>query len=235
MMSNEIKKTNRTKTVLIIIILLMSVAALVRIWLFWYKPIDTEVNVGDLIAFGHYPQSESGKDNTPIQWRVLTVQGDRALLISEYALDAMNFDTDWTDATWESCALRKWLNNGFYNRAFSLEEKRNLANSKVTADENPIFDSNQGRDRTDIVFLLSIREANRYFKDDASRMCAPTDYASKRGAYTEAKNCCWWLRSSGAFNGLAAVVGADGSVDSCGHIVYYGDCGIRPCVWVRIP
>ena len=76
--------------------------------------------VGNSVSFGSYEQDNNpanGKEE--IEWIVLDVQGDRSLLISKYALDCKKYNTEWTDGTWESCSLRKWLNSDFLNAAFS--------------------------------------------------------------------------------------------------------------------
>lgn len=45
-------------------------------------------SVGEVVTLGTYPQTESGNDNTPIEWIVLESDDETALLISRYALDA---------------------------------------------------------------------------------------------------------------------------------------------------
>ena len=207
------------------------------------RPGKTEYEVGNTITFGTYPQTAEGTDSTPIEWLVLAKVEDKALLISKYALDRVPYNTKWTYVTWETCTLRKWLNNLFYNRAFSAEEKQNIILSKVTADKNPEYSTNPGNDTNDNIFLLSIPEVNRYFKGDNSRMCAPTDYAVKHGAYTDGINmvdgrasCWWWLRSPG-YDGrdyTAAFVRSGGSVYGDGSSVSHDRGCVRPCVWVRL-
>ena len=204
------------------------------------RPGNTEYEVGKTITFGTYPQTAEGTDSTPIEWLVLAKEEDKALLISKYALDCVPYNTKDTDVTWETCSLRMWLNNHFYNRAFNVEEKQNIVLSKMTADKNPDpdFSTNPGHDTNDNVFLLSIPEVNNYFKGYASSKCAPTDYAVKHGAYTDSSNrvdgrvSCWWLRSPGYNSDDAAYVYDDGSVDNFGDVVDCSDLCVRPCVWV---
>ena len=205
------------------------------------RPGNTEYEVEKTITFGTYPQTTEGTDSTPIEWLVLAKEEDKALLISKYALDCGPYNTEDTDVTWETCTLRKWLNNEFYNKAFSAEEKRNIVLSKVTADKNPKYSTNPGNDTNDNVFLLSIPEVKRYFKDNASHMCAPTDYAVKKGVYTDSKNrvdgrasCWWWLRSPGNLSSDAAGVSDGGSVSNFGNDVDNCYLCVRPCVWVRL-
>ena len=58
----------------------------------------------------------------------------------------------------------------------------------------------------DKIFLLSAEEAGKYFPTPESRICAPTDYAIKCGAWTTSDYSdstgrdagYWWLRSGGS-------------------------------------
>ena len=145
--------------------------------------IQLKFAVGNYVIFGNYPQTNDGNDNSPIEWLVLESDRETALLISRYALDCKPYNTEFVDTTWEQCTLRGWLNNAFYNRAFSTEEKQYILQSDVSADKNPEYSTNPGNATKDNVFLLSIVEANKYFKSDDARKCAPTDYAIQQGAY----------------------------------------------------
>lgn len=194
-----------------------------------------DLQIGVTVEFGSYPQGLFGVFKAPIEWIVLDVQGDEALLISKYALDAKPYNEMWADVSWETCTLRSWLNGEFYNKAFSTEEKQKIVKSKVTADKNPNYSTDPGKDTSDNVFLLSITEANEYSKDDSSRICYPTDYAIKQGAYTASSGACrWWLRSPGLGSSCVAFVNRDGSVFDYGDFVSYSYYSVRPCVWVRL-
>ena len=194
---------------------------------------------GNYVTFGTYPQTKSGTDQTPIEWLVLESDGETALLISRYALDAEPYNNKLIDTTWEKCTLRRWLNNDFYNRAFSAEEKKTILVSDVSADKNPRHDTDPGNATKDLVFLLSIVEAKKYFANKEARMCAATDYAIKQGTYTNSdytvdgrKACWWWLRSPGDTSTCAARVNSVGSFSD--YIVYYSSGAVRPCVRVRL-
>ena len=195
--------------------------------------------VGNYVIFGNYPQTNDGNDNSPIEWLVLESDRETALLISRYALDCKPYNTEFVDTTWEQCTLRGWLNNAFYNRAFSTEEKQYILQSDVSADKNPKYSTNPGNATKDKVFLLSIVEANKYFKSDDARKCAPTDYAIQQGAHTsdifkvEGRWACWWwLRSPGYNSYSAAYINNGGSIDY--NLVYFSSGAVRPCVRVRL-
>ncbi len=194
---------------------------------------------GEYITFGAYEQdnnSANGKED--IEWLVLTKENDKMLVISKYALDGELYNTSETDVTWETCSLRKWLNDDFINSVFSAEEKDMISTVTVPADKNPKYSTNPGNATTDKVFLLSIDEVNRYFGSDEARKCVPTAYAIAIDTYTSdietkdgAATCWWWLRSPGGDQYHAACV-TDG-----GAVSYFGDndvIGVRPALWINL-
>lgn len=93
--------------------------------------------------------------------------------------------------TWETCTLRQWLNNNFFNAAFSGYERAMIPTVTVSADENPEYSTDHGNATQDRVFLLSIDEANKYFGSDSERRCKPTDYAAVIGGDKSRKGNCW--------------------------------------------
>lgn len=199
----------------------------------------SKLNVPQTVEFGRYVQDKSGAD-APIEWLVLELTPYRALLISKYALDCKPYNTSKAEVTWESCTLRKWLNEDFFNAAFSDGEKAMIPTVTVSADENPDYDTDPGNVTQDKIFLLSITEANRYFKTDEERMCVPTAYAKANGVrasntYTKGGHpCCeWWLRSPGPDQDVANSVDIDGNDDAGdGALVHNGFVGVRPALWI---
>ena len=189
------------------------------------------------IIFGAYEQDNNtanGKED--IEWLVLEVKDGKALVISKYALDCKPYNTDFTDATWETCTLRKWLNNDFINAAFSAEEKAKIPTVMVSSDKNSKYSTNLGNATQDQVFLLSITEANKYFSSDSARQCKPTDYAVANGADVDSDNgiCLWWLRSPGIAQNRAACVDDDGEVIEFGYNVDIDYNAVRPALWINI-
>ena len=200
---------------------------------------------GDYIKFGTYPQTKTG-DKLDIEWLVLEVKDGKALVISKYALDCKEYNTRIIDVTWETCTLRKWLNNNFINAAFSADEKAMIPTVTVTAEKNPKHRTEPGNATQDQVFLLSIAEVNKYLSSVDTRQCKPTDYAVR--GETDVKrsngNCWWWLRSPGILQNNAAYVSNVGAVQESGHYVgtimesgsRYGnnDTAVRPAMWIDL-
>ncbi len=196
-----------------------------------------KANPGDTVFFGAYEQdnnTSNGKED--VEWLVLEVKDGKALVVSKYALDCKQYNTSNTDVTWETCTLRKWLNNDFINAAFSSYEKAMIPTVTVSADKNS---TNPGNATQDQVFLLSITEANKYFGSDSARQCKPTDYAFANGAYVNSVNgnCGWWLRSPGVTQysaHSAAYVHNSGGVYESGSDVDIGTSAVRPAMWISI-
>jgi len=195
------------------------------------------VEEGAYITFGAYEQDDNasnGKED--VEWLVLEVKDGKALVISKYALDSKPYDTNYTLYNyWETCTLRKWLNNDFINTAFSAKEKAMIPTVMVSAEKNPEYGTNPGKATKDRVFLLSITEAYKYFSSDRARQCQPTDYAGANGAWVDKSgNCEWWLRSPGAGTNFAAKFFTDGDLAEAGENVREDDNAVRPALWINL-
>lgn len=192
--------------------------------------------VGDDIIFGTYEQDnkdDNGKE--AIEWLVLAKENNRLLVISRYALDCIPYNEKHTDVTWETCTLRKWLNNDFLKVAFSNIEQAMIPTMTVSTEKNPSYSSKPGNPTQDKVFLLSISEANRYFSYDSARQCKPTVYAKEQGVYAGSNGFCWWwLRSPGNNQGYATDITKDGHVRASGEIVNMGNQAVRPALWIEL-
>jgi len=77
--------------------------------------LDDSIKVGDIVEFGDYQQDPDRTEKESIQWRVFDIDGNNALLVSEYGLDAKPYNSENTDVTWENCTLRAWLNDNTDN------------------------------------------------------------------------------------------------------------------------
>ena len=196
--------------------------------------------VGDIVYFGAYEQdvnTSNGKED--IEWLVLAKENNRVLVISDKALDCQPYHPSWSDVTWETCSLRKWLNNDFINSAFSDDEKVKIPTVTVSADKNPKYNTNPGNATTDKVFLLSIVETEKYFTSAEARECILTEYAISKVVSGYIKGggkitCSWWLRSPGYLQISAAYVYYDGDVHGLGSDVDDDDYAVRPAMWISI-
>lgn len=193
---------------------------------------------GDIVYFGNYEQdNDTSNGAEKIEWQVLAKENNKVLVISKYALDSQHYNTADKDVTWETCTLRTWLNGTFLNSAFSTNEQAAIAQTTVTADGNPEYDTDSGNATTDKVFLLSIDEANKYFSSDSARQCKPTVFTLANGVWYEGDGELvhyWRLRSPGGAQDYNAVVSDDGSVACYGYRVDSGAGAIRPVLWINL-
>ena len=191
----------------------------------------SDIKVGSFITYGRYFQ-DSDNAKSPIEWLVLDVKGNEALLISRYGLDCKQYHHEKENITWKDCDLRKWLNRDFLKSAFSNEESERILVSKLKNDNNPkYYGTTGGNDTKDRIFCLSIAEAEQYFSSKEDRQCRPTAYAREHGIYYVKNDCCyWWLRSPGYSQYHATNVYTYGALYLSGDYVDSAYSAVRPAL-----
>lgn len=186
------------------------------------------------IRFGKYFES-SPDSKSPINWQVLKVENDKALIITENGIDSMPFSSNDGFVTWDDSLIRKWLNSNFISEAFDESEKSLIKSMTITNPSNPFYGTGSGKITSDSIFLLSIDEAKDYFENDGLRIAKPTPYAKSKGVFEDENgNSWWWLRSAGCFKNYAADVDYGGDVDFYGSSAVYSKNMVRPAMWVDI-
>ena len=200
------------------------------------------MQAGDKISFGSY------------EWRVLEVQNNTALIITEYIIEQRAYHNAYKDITWADCSLRKYLNNEFYDR-FSAAEKLRIIPVLNKNPDNQWYGTKGGTDTQDSIFLLSIEETVcRYFGDSSSKLYSPGKNQrywferkdknnSKRIARLEKRkegSWWWWLRSPGRVSIKAVYIHGDGNIGIQGNNILKGnisdgECkgGVRPALWLK--
>lgn len=149
----------------------------------------------------------------PIVWRVLKIEDGKALLSSQKVLDGQEFfverkrkpnERNIPRNNYEYSYIRWWLNNVFYETAFSDAEKAAIETTLVdnapytTKHATNYFACNDTEDK---VFLLSYQEAKTLFADNKDRYKKTTAYARASDCYgyptrdQKLNNGHWWLRS----------------------------------------
>ena len=200
------------------------------------------MQAGDKILFGNY------------EWRVLEVQNNTALIITEYIIEQRAYHNAYKDITWADCSLRKYLNSEFYDR-FSAAEKSRIIPVLNKNPDNQWYGTKGGTDTQDSIFLLSIEETVcRYFGDSSSKLYSPGKNQrywferkdknnSKRIARLEKRkegSWWWWLRSPGRVSIKAVYIHGDGNIGIQGNNILKGnisdgECkgGLRPALWLK--
>lgn len=145
----------------------------------------------------------------PIKWRVLSVDGNDALLLADVALDDQKYNLNYKSVTWATSSIRSWLNGysasvnepqkdysykNFLNAAFSSEEKNAIRTTNVINDNNISYGTVGGNTTYDKIFLLSESEVYRktaikygfvgnYSISDEARRSRCSTYAHAMGTY----------------------------------------------------
>jgi len=164
--------------------------------------------------------------------------------LSECIIESREYNSEWTDVTWETCTLRKYLNGEFLNK-FGQEEQGLIIEKTIGNPNNLWYIIKGGRDTTDKIFLLSLEEADEYFgnsgdyknKRKINSYWFSNKYDADRAAKYDEKSDStdwWWLRSPGYSSFGAAYVGNGGVVDVDGYGVFYLSGGVRPALRVNL-
>ncbi|MBR5620452.1 MAG: Ig-like domain repeat protein, partial [Clostridia bacterium] len=174
----------------------------------------------------------------PITWQVLAKESDGVYVMSKSLLDAQAYNNNNEATTWETGSLRSWLNDGFYNAAFSAAEQAKMVSITHDNEDSPYNDSvSGGNDTTDRLWVLSHSDAinsdygfspDEQTRDEA-RKAQGTDYAKSQGLLINRStgNSNWWLRSPGINEHCAFGVFSHGAADM-NTAVYDTGNGIRP-------
>ena len=200
------------------------------------------MQAGDKISFGSY------------EWRILEVQKNTALIITEYIIEQRAYHNAYKDITWADCSLRKYLNSEFYDR-FTAAEKSRIIPVLNKNPDNQWYGTKGGTDTQVSIFLLSIEETVcRYFGDSSSKLYSPGKNQrywferkdknnSKRIARLEKRkegSWWWWLRSPGRVSIKAVYIHGDGNIGIQGNNILKGnisdgECkgGVRPALWLK--
>ena len=189
----------------------------------------------EVYTFGRYEQDgDTANGAEPIEWLVLDRDSIRVLLISRYALDFQSYTSFYQpveeNACWKDCSLRGWLNDAFFNTAFTPEEQQKIVVTNTTIPYSDTFIPGGTEDR---VFLLTKEDVRYYMTSTEDAQVTPTayaraqlpDYQTDTGA-----TVTWWLRSD--LNNHASVVLWDGRTND--SMRSYEPAYVRPVIWLAM-
>lgn len=185
------------------------------------------INVGDVIKF-----EISGDED--IEWQVLDKKDNEIFVITKYIYSCDKYD----GCDWESSFIRKKLNtdvgysdDGFYYYFYFNEDAKTMIQTT-----NVIYKDENGTEKNtaDKLFLLSVDEYNKYFKNPSEAKCTPSkNNPSKNGIFDHWD--CWMLRSptSGLSREVECVSGS-GEVLNSSDIYDENYVGVRPAMWINL-
>lgn len=179
----------------------------------------------------------------PIKWQVLDYSS--GLVISNMLIDSQAYSNtiysgNYNDSDninyacdYYTSSIREWLNNDFYNTAFSTSDKYNI--KTTTLNNNARSSKYNSKESEDNIFLLSWDESQNSsygFSSNGARSTTGTDYAKCQGL----KNKYWTLRTAADSSTLHTGVHDGGNVTfGCSQDnVYNTYNGIRPAMQIYI-
>lgn len=231
------------------------------------KDYDNDTLVDDIesLNYGKYPKDDvTAKKIEPIEWLILEndEENKKVLLMSKYIIDSEKFNKENSYTTWEKSSIRKWLNDTFYQMAFTEKERERIVEVEVLNKDSVENLTIAGNDTRDYIFLLSIEESNKYFNNitdningiklaasygtyfarqgkktkynttGRNRLKVMQDYNFTDNTMWGRENHYYWLRSIGNEQDKVMVVKPNGTIDIEGTRVNSQYIGIRPCMWV---
>ena len=198
----------------------------------------------------------------PITWDVLSNTNGEYYIVSSVLLDAHCYYNSTSKRTidgktiypsnYEYSDIRTWLNNDFYNSAFTLDnsyiQTTTVDNSASTTNSSSYsYACNNTQDK---VFLPSyqdyINSSYGFSTSTDTRYCRTTDWARARGAWHDTSsgsyqyNGYYWTRSpcsSGFYSNNAWYVSYDGrfsGMDSISSGVNSAYISVRPAISINI-
>ncbi len=192
------------------------------------------------VTLGQCPQTEEG-DMLPILWRVLAVEEDRALLLSEYVLEARPIHSDYKEYANKPTNKKKPGFNGDFTQTEMFEYLNGafLENSFTEKERSALVETEElGK-----LFLLSSEDLKNKaygFTDNESRKAWGTPYALVKGdspqnlfRYSNSRggHSPYWTRSQSTSNTQAARC-----IKSKGELGYINvitlNEGMRPACYV---
>jgi hypothetical protein len=194
-----------------------------------------QYGIGDTITMGTYEQDnnlENGSED--IEWIVTKAQQGKVLLVSKYVLDQQVYGikngTNDIQNQWIDSTLRTWLNDEFYQSAFTDQEKNKIIPT-LTSSRDSLNDN---------VFIISRDEMLELGLGAAET----TTYARSRGVFglyengNAGKEGLYWLRPT---DGLTVVshpaevlvqTYVVGSSDVVWTDIDNAEVGVRPAMWI---
>ena len=188
------------------------------------KIIQNDMDKNGIISYDdelYYREGNHIFEYSPIQWQVMAVDKDRIYVLSSKILDNRQYHNLDSGVTWAGCALRTWLNNSFYNLAFSNSEKENIITTHLI--NNNYKGISGGTDTYDKVWLPSFDEYSN--KSCGIDKVSGTNYSSNQSFDV-------WTRSPGIKQNYVSIVDQRfvGFPHRGDEMAANNRCGVRPAL-----
>ena len=222
-----------------------------------YRPYFTVYSTSASNAYqdenGYYTNTTYWFKYEPLRWRVLDPSS--GLVMCEDIIDSQAYSNTIYGSNpyynnpacttyandYATSSMRTWLNDDFYNTAFTSTEQSDVKTTALDNSAYPGYSQYNSASTNDKLFLLSYSESTNTAYgfssgtgSSATRYAQGSDYAKCQGLYVynspgsdNDKNSYWFFRSPGGYSHSASYVNIDGFVYSS-HYVYYTNIGVRP-------
>lgn len=217
-----------------------------------YHTIDTSsASNSNQDGNGYFTDSVYYFKYEPLKWRVL--DSSTGLVVCDSIIDSQPYNNYilysgsecWGDSSqtyyasnWEYSSLRKWLNEDFYNTAFSKTQQDRI--KELTRENKSEYDSKYDSNPTsEKITLLSYDEVlnknygfSPLYTNDTARQCKGTDYAKCQGLWVSSSygGTSWWRLRSPYYSFSAKDVDGDGWANGGGCDVNSTEGGIVPAL-----
>lgn len=198
----------------------------------------------------YYREGKRIFEYEPIQWRVLSVASDGIYVVSKKILDCKPYD-DNDSCIWAQSTLRSWLNNYFYNFAFTKNEKQAIINTHLINENNPRYwNTDGGADTYDNVWIPSVTDVvdkSKGLSEDYTYDNSEDNEQRKANGTMYSPVYEWWLRTpgyrnySGNMDRYCSMVNEYGQVEGCINYngLYVGayastQRGVRPAMKLNL-
>ena len=201
----------------------------------------------------------------PLLWQILSYDytTDTAVMLSKSVIDSQEYYHNYQTRTisgktvypnnYENSDIRKWLNNSFYNIAFTSTEKQSIVatsldNSAYIGESYSLEDGinyyemptgsteYNSNSTTDNIWLLSYDEAVKFNDNISDENAETTKYAKVQGLYAQ-YGSSWRLRTAGCYYDYACIAYSDYVSPfntNADGVVYDSKIGIRPALTLKL-
>ena len=219
---------------------------------------NVDKDVGDIVKMGKYEQDNNNQNGAEdIEWIVIAKDDSTTILMSKYCLDSKPYNDAEIDTktSWEDSTIRAWLNNEFYDTAFSDDEKQNLKSIDYEGTDNNVILINEdiiSKAWPDYVIKtmkitredvgISLEKRATEIMDYEPLIAKYTDYARERaiegGTYIDYEKvekdygenaCFWWTSVSGVDEAqVVEIIPSGGAIETPAK----SSIGIRPIILI---
>ena len=175
----------------------------------------------------------------PLPWLVLENTGGQILFISWYVLDCKPYTRFYRGSvTWSQSSCRLYLQTEYMYNIFTDKEKEMIQSVYINdSDDSLSFAPAPQRQQEDKLFFLSVKETEKYMRNEKDRLALFTKYSTRTPMWTVFdKYAYWWLRSPGN-HPMEKMYVRDGKITSANSIVNVDDCfdffGVRPAFYMK--